>query len=357
MNLEEIAHLAGVSRSTVSRVVNDDRRVSDAVRARVQAVIRAHNYHPHAAARGLASKRMRIIGMLASKAVESIFTDPFYPLLIQGTAHACNAVDYNLTMLIGSGEGESGLDRLYQRVIRGRHVDGIIIACHVVDEPIIDRLRADRFPFVLVGRHAGAINFVDVDNRGAARDAVAHLLAHGYRRVAAICGPNNLIASIDRYAGYVTALQEAGVPPDPSLAIFSDFTRQGAYRAALDLIRRPNGPPEAIFAASDSMAAGILRAVRDAGLRVPDDIAVMGFDDLAESTTTDPPLSTVAQPITEYGREVVRILLELIDNPDRAPEQIFMPTQLVLRRSCGCEMVALERATGGVTEETILVHA
>lgn len=358
MNLEEIARLAGVSRSTVSRVVNGDRRVSDGVRARVQEVIQTHNYHPNAAARSLASRRMRIIGLLVTKAVGDLFVDPFYPILIQGTAKACNAVDHNLTLLIDSSDDGSAVGQVYQRVLRGRHVDGVIIACHVVDDPIIDRLRADRFPFVLVGRHAGDdINYIDVDNRAAAREAVAHLLSHGYRRIAAVCGPNNLIASIDRYAGYVNAMQEAGIPPDPTLAIFSDFTRQGGYWAAKDLISRPEGPPEAIFAASDTMAAGILRALTDAGLRVPADIAVMGFDNLAESAITHPPLSTVEQPIIEYGREAVRVLLERIEDQDQAPEQIFLPTRLVLRRSCGCDMAPTDGAIGGATIETVAVSA
>lgn len=356
MTLEEIARLAGVSRSTVSRVVNGDRRVSDAVRARVQEVIRLHNYHPNAAARGLASRRMRILGLLVSKAVGDLFTDPFYPLLIQGTADACNAADHNLTMLMDTSEDGRAVEQLYQRVIRGRHVDGLVLACHAVDDPLIPRLQADRIPFVLVGRHPGAeVNFVDVDGRGAARDAVAHLLAHGYRRIAMICGSPNLIATIDRHTGYVTALQEAAVPPEPSRVVFADFTLGGGYRAMQGLLRDRAGLPDAVFAASDAMALGAMSAIQEAGLRVPDDVAVVGFDGLAEGDDVQPPLSTVTQPVKDLGREAVRMLLALVDEPDRAPMQRFLPTRLTLRRSCGCPLAAgAEEAEGGVAAAAVL---
>lgn len=337
MNLEEVARLAGVSRSTVSRVINGDRRVSDEARARVQRVIDAYQYHPNAAARSLASRRTRIIGLLIPHAVGQIFRDPFFPMLVQGAVEACNETDYNLTMLMESATDNVASDRVYQRVVRGRHVDGLVIASSVVEDPIVARLQRDGFPFVLVGRHPRhEVSFVDVDNRSAAREAVAHLLGHGYRRIAMIAGPRNMIASIDRYAGYVTALQEDGRLPDPALTVYSDFTRRGGYRAMKELIVNPSGPPDAVFVASDAMASGALQALRDAGLQVPDDVAVMGFDGLEETLVSRSILSTVVQPTADEGREAVRTLLELLDHPDRGPIQRFLPTQLALRRSCGC---------------------
>ncbi len=354
MTLEEIARLAGVSRSTVSRVVNGDRRVSDAARARVQNVIRDNDYHPNAAARGLASRRMRVLGLLITKSVGGLFSDPFYPLLVQGTADACNDADHTLSMLMDTSDDGHAVPQLYQRVIRGRLVDGLILACHAVDDPLVPRLQADHIPFVLVGRHPGAeVSFVDVDSRGAAREAVAHLLGHGYRRIAMICGPPHLIASIDRHAGYVTALQEAAVPPEPSRVVFADFTQRGGYRAMQGLLQNGQGVLEAVFAASDALAFGAMAAIQDAGLRVPGDVAVMGFDGLAEGIDTQPPLSTVTQPVADLGREAVRMLLTLIDDPDRAPMQRFFPTELTTRRSCGCAVATVEEG-GGVEIETVL---
>jgi LacI family transcriptional regulator len=353
VTLEEIARLAGVSRSTVSRVVNCDRRVSDTARARVQAVIRDQNYHPHAAARSLASRRMRVLGLLITKPVGGLFLDPFYPILIQGTADACNAVDHTLTMLMDTSPDGHAVQQLYGRVIRGRHVDGIVLACQAVDDPFVAQLQVDGIPFVLVGRHPGAeVSFVDIDSRGAAREAVAHLLGHGYRKIAMICGQPNLIATIDRHAGYVTALQEAAVPPQPSRVVFADFTQRGGHRAMQELLRDRAEIPDAVFAASDALAFGALAAIQEAGLRVPEDIAVMGFDGLVEGIDTRPPLSTVTQPVADLGREAVRLLLEAIDDPDHAPAQRFLPTQLTMRRSCGCELASFEEVRGGVEDAT-----
>jgi LacI family transcriptional regulator len=197
------------------------------------------------------------------------------------------------------------------------------------------------------------VSFVDVDSRGAAHGAVAHLLGHGYRRIAMICGPPHLIASIDRHAGYVNALQEAAVPPEPSRVVFADFTQRGGQRAMQGLLQNENGVPEAVFAASDALAFGAMAAIQDAGLRIPGDIAVMGFDGLAEGVDTQPPLSTVTQPVADLGREAVRTLLTLIDDPNRAPMQRFLPTTLTTRRSCGCAVTAVDEG-GGVKTETVL---
>ena len=355
MTLEEIARLAGVSRSTVSRVVNGDRRVSDAARARVQAVIRDHNYHPNAAARGLASRRMRVLGLLVSQSVGGLFTDPFYPILIQGTADACNTVDHTLTMLLDTSADGSAVEQLYQRVIRGRHVDGIVLACHAVDDPIVPRLQADQIPFVLVGRHPGAeVSFVDVDSRSAAREAVAHLIAHGHRHIAMIGGPPHLIATIDRHAGYITALQEAAIPLEPWRVQFADFTQRGGYRAMQEILSNWSQLPDAVFAASDALAFGAIAAIQEAGLDVPRDIAVIGFDGLAEGADTMPPLSTVTQPVAELGREAVRLLLALIENPGQPPLQRFLPTALTVRRSCGFALAAIDDVGGGEASRAVL---
>ena len=337
MNLEEIARLAGVSRSTVSRVVNGDRRVSPAVRQRVEELIRTHNYHPNAAARSLASRRTRIIGLLIPQSVGSLFRDPFFPLLIEGVADACNDADHNLTMLMEAAGEHLASQRVYERVIRGRHVDGVVIAASVVEDPIVARLQEDGFPFVLVGRHPHhQVSYVDVDNRGGAREGVAHLISHGRRRIGMITGPTNMIASIDRYAGYVNALQESGRLPESGLTVYGDFTRRGGYSAMQELIANPAGIPDAVFVASDAMASGALQALRDGGLRVPDDVAVMGFDGFEETLVSQPILSTVVQPASDEGREAVRTLLELIEHPERAPIQRCLPIRLSLRRSCGC---------------------
>lgn len=336
MNLEEVGRLAGVSRSTVSRVLNGDARVSDDARERVEAVVREHGYQPHAAARSLASRRTRILGLLIPQAVGAIFGDPFFARLVQGVSEVCNAADHDLVLLLDTSGDHSAIDRLHRRVVRRGQLDGLVVAAAVVDDPIVDRLHADRFPFVLVGRHPRHdLSFVDIDNRAAARDAVAHLLDHGRRRVATVSGPANMIAAIDRRVGYEEAHREAGVGPLPGLTAEADFTRHGAYRAMRDLLRQR---PDAVFVASDTMAHGVLDALDEAGCRVPEDVAVVGFDGLEPDGVPRSTLSTVEQPATDLGREAVRTLLALIATPDGAPRRRILPTTLVPRGSCGCGM-------------------
>jgi LacI family transcriptional regulator len=348
---EEIAQLAGVSRSTVSRVVNDDPRESPTARERVELVIKEQNYVPNAAARSLASRRTRIIGLLISPSVGVILSDPFFGVLLEGAVRAGNDSDYILTVLMETGDSPHTADRIYRRFIRGRHVDGVVILSSTVEDPIVQRLTDDRFPFVLIGRHPHhEANFVDIDNRAAAHDAVTHLLGHGYRRIGIVDGPVNLIASIDRYAGYVNALQEAGRMPDPALTVHSDFTRRGGYRAMQSILDANSTPPDAMFVASDTMASGVLQALRDFGLRVPDDVAVMGFDGLDETLVSQPILSTVYQPIRDLGTQGVLALIDLLEHPEHAPIQRFLPYRLQIRRSCGCGAPGsnnLVQTTGG----------
>jgi LacI family transcriptional regulator len=347
VTLEEIARLAGLSRSTVSRVVNNDRRVSAAARARVEELVRLHDFHPNSAARSLASRRTRILGLLIPNRIGAIFADPFFALLVQGMVEACNAADHNLMVLMDPSNDPAAADRLFRRVIRGRHLDGVVIASSEVDDPIVDRLAADGFPIVLVGRHPRLrVNVVDVDNRGAARAAVEHLLSHGRRRIALIAGRPTMIASIDRAAGWADALTAAGIAPEPTLIAHGDFSRPGGHRAMRALLDASPSPPDAVFVASDVMAGGALQALAEAGVAVPDRIAVMGFDGVAEGSATDPPLSTVAQPIADLGRGAVAVLLEAIAQPDRAPIERLFPTTFLPRRSCGCGL-GRDRGPGG----------
>jgi len=347
VNLEEVARLAGVSRSTVSRVINDDARVSDPVRSRVQGIIHQHNYHPNAAARSLASSRTRILGMLIPRPVGAIFHDHFFAILIQTVINACNAREHNLMLLMDTSDDPAVTERLYRRVIRGRHLDGVIIASSVVDDPIVAILDKQPFPVVHIGRHPEFdVCHVDVDNRAAACQAVLHLVGHGFTRIGFIGGTPNLIASIDRRRGYHDALQEAGLAVDPSIEAIGDFSEPVAYDAMLRLIDHPCGPPEAVFCASDPMALAAMRATRDRNLRVPADIAFFGFDGFDRDRVDLPTLSTVVQPIHELGRGAVELLLNQIEDPFSSPGHRILNTELAIRQSCGCAPRAAALAGG-----------
>jgi LacI family transcriptional regulator len=338
VNLEEVARLAGVSRSTVSRVVNGDKRVSAAARARVEEVIRRHNYHPNAAARSLASRRTRILGLRIPNTSGVFVGYPYFSVLTQGVAEAAYAADYDLLLMLEDGRAPEAVARRHHRVARGRHVDGLVVASSVIGDPLVEVLQREGIPLVVLGRYPTnpAVSFVDIDNRAAARTAVAHLLGHGRRRVATLTGPAHLAHALDRTAGYADALAQAGIPYDPALVADGEFVQSGGYRAMREMLAALAQPPDALFAASDAIAAGALQALREAGLRVPEDVALIGFDGLEPYAATLPTLSTVVQPVAALGEATVQILLERIEHPDAPPACRWLPTRLLLRGSCGC---------------------
>ncbi len=332
LTLEEIGRLAGVSRSTVSRVINNHESVSPVVRQRVMQVIEQTGYRPHAAARSLAAQRTRVLGLVIPRSVQVFFADPYFPRLIQGIAQACNANDYTLSLFMFHTEAEE--QDLYPRVLSRGLMDGVIISSSTEDDPLIPRLLSNDMPFVLIGRPLldAPVNYVDVDNVAGVRRAVTHLVRLGRRRIGHISGPLNTAVGRDRRQGYVEALVERGLPVREELIVESDFSETGGYMAARQLI---SAGVDAICAAADKMALGALRALHEAGRHVPEDVALTGFDDLEAAALAQPPLTTVRQPIRRTGITAVETLLDVLDNGDQPTHHLILPTQLVIRESCG----------------------
>jgi LacI family transcriptional regulator len=328
--LEEIASEAGVSRSTVSRVVNDHPSVRTEVRQRVQQVIERMGYQPNAAARSLASSRSQMIGIVIPRAVNSLFVDPFFPTLLQGVSDGTAEHGYHL-MLSMLGE-KSQEEDFYRRALRSQMLDGLIISSAFLDDPLIARMHKESVPFVTVGRHADqpSISYVDVDNVNGARMAVDHLIEQGRRRIATITGPLQTSVGLDRLEGYQKALRKAGLPLDDSLAIEGDFTEMGGYTCMQHLM---DAQPDAVFIASDLMAVGAMRALRQAEWPVPDMVAVIGYDDAQIAAIADPPLTTVRQPIYQLGRMAVDSLIRLLTDEKVGPMHTILSTQLVIRDS------------------------
>jgi LacI family transcriptional regulator len=337
MTLEEIARLAGFSRSTVSRVINDDPNVSVETRERVWQVIKAHDFHPNPAARTLAGRRSQVIGLVIPQALTTIFADPYFPMLIQGSAAACDERGYFLMLSLVLRQS----DDTFRWMLRSRRIDGLIVAAALMEDKFVARLLEEHFPFVLIGRapERAALITIDADNAHGAAVAARHLAQMGYVRIATISGPTDMIAAIDRREGFLCALRALGIETPAAYLETGDWSELSG-KLAMQRLLRVSPPPEAVFVASDSMAVGALKAIRAAGLRVPEDVALVGFDDIPLAAAVEPPLTTVHQPIDQLGFLAASTLIDLLETAafetgGNGARHIVLPTELVVRASCG----------------------
>ena len=329
--LEEVASHAGVSRATVSRVVNGSPRVSPDIRRVVEAAVVELGYVPNRAARSLVTRRSDSIGVIIAEPTGRLFSDPFFPRLLRGISAALSARDLQLVLLMPASPSETQRTADY---LAAGHVDGALLVSLHDDDPLPIQMAAAHIPMVVSPRprRPMSVSYVDVDNRGGARSAVAHLIARGRKVIATVAGPADMAPGVDRLAGYRDALVEGGLGTDPNLEVVSDFTQAGGASAMERLLAaRPD--IDAVFAASDLMAAGALAVLTAAGRRVPKDVAIVGFDDSPVATTTQPNLTSVRQPIEEMGHEMARLLIDAVEGADPVPRRVILATELIERAS------------------------
>ena len=326
-----MARRAGVSRATVSRVVNGSTTVAVAIREAVNRAVAELGYVPNQAARSLVTQRTESIALILPETAGRVFSDDlFFPAVIRGVGTELEAADKQLVlMLTGSAAGYARVERYAM----AGHVDGVMFASMHGADPLPGTLARLGVPVVCCGRPmsppAVAIPYVDVDNLGGAAAAVRHLIGTGRRRIATIAGPPDMIAGVDRLTGYRSTLRAAGLPEHIARG---DFTRESGVHAMRRLIEKHPGL-DAVFAASDMMAHGALEVLRHAGRQVPDDVALLGFDDVEISRYSDPPLTTVRQPIVEMGQTMARLILGLVGRRGDVPPCVVLPTELVIRGS------------------------
>ena len=330
VTLEQVASLARVSRATVSRVVNGDQRVGDLARQAVEAAVRELGYVPNRAARSLVTRRSDSVAVVIPEPSAQVFGDPFFPRVLRGISDALAEESMQLVLLMPQGRMD---EERVERYLAAGHVDGVLLVSLHGSDPLPGALQRDGVPVIVMGRpRASGISYVDVDNRGGASDAVHHLLERGRRRVATIAGPQDMAPGADRLAGYYERLAVAERASDPDLVDTADFTLAGG-RTAMERLLGRAPDLDAVFVASDLMAVGAIAALREAGRAIPDEVAVVGFDDSPLTTTTQPPLSSVRQPIEEMGREMTRLLIQEIRYPGGPPRRVILDTQLVVRAS------------------------
>jgi LacI family transcriptional regulator len=336
----EVAELAGVSRTTVSFVLNSipGMRISEETRQRVLEAARQLNYHPDATARRMVSGRTNVIGLVLRQSPEQAFADQFLPQVLGGLGQAATALGYRILLEPIPPENHTGA---YAQLVRERHVDGIVLSGPRFDDRDLLSAHAEDTPVVLMGRLPNTnLPFVDVDNVDGAQRATAHLLGLGHRRAALIANaPPIYTASADRLAGYRRALEAAQLPYDESLVRYGAFTPQSGKTAMHDLLT-VTPRPTAVFVASDAVALGALQAIRERGLHVPRDIALVGFDDIPLAGFIDPPLTTVRLPAAGLGWGAADLLIRLITAEEaiRNPS-VILETELIVRTSCGAKLV------------------
>ena len=322
--LETVAAAAGVSRATVSRVVNGGARVSPEVRAAVEAAIAELGYSPNRAARSLVTRRTGSVALVVSEPEARVFSDPMLAGITRAIGQALAETDLQLVLMMVPAD--SGRRRLTSYLLGG-HVDGVMLMSLHGDDPLVKQLSDSPLPVVLMGRPMSPlpIPHVDSDSVDGARQATSHLRALGRTKIATIAGPTDMCAGVDRLLGYREALD------GPGIVVHGDFSMASGEAAMTELLERVPDV-DGVFAASDLMAAGALRALKAHGRRVPDDVALVGYDDLDVAELTEPPLTTIHQPLSAMARAMVVSLLAQISG-ERAPESVVLPNALVVRSS------------------------
>lgn len=324
--MDDVAEAAGVSRGTVSRALNGGRNVSGPALSAINKAVKRTGYviNPHA--QSLATRRSKSVAFVLSEPQDKLFEDPNFHLLLHGCTQALAEQDITvLVTLAGTPEERKRVSRF----VTAGHVDGVLLVSSHTGNPLLDELLAQGVPVVTCGRpmgHERNLSYVAADDRDGARQMVRYLRSRGYRRIGMITGPLDTSGGVDRLAGYRDVL---GVVPD-SLVVAGDYTQAGGDAAMSRLLAR-SSDVDAVFVASDLMAAGALAALRRAGRRAPEDVAVAGFDDSRIAAACHPPLTTIRQPWARISTEMARLLLRLVDGDENAA--VILPTELVIRES------------------------
>jgi LacI family transcriptional regulator len=344
--IQELAERTGVSVATVSRALNGSPEVSEATRERILALARELDYTPSAAARTLQSRRSHVVGvLLETGAGHPDLMHPFFQQVLVGLKHGAGALGYDL-LLFATDEPGNGFGGTHSYLRRAGHhgVDGVVVMGYDPNDPEMRRLVASGLPCITIDADPGEphCGYVMSENREGAAQAVRHLHELGHERIATIAGPQRTWPGAERLDGYRDEMRRLGAEVRRTYVIEGDFYDESGYRATRQLLELAE-PPTALFAASDLMAAGALRAASELGVRVPEDLAVVGFDDIEVAGLIQPSLTTVRQEMHDIGAAAAEGLGRMIDDPETQPVRRTVPTRLVVRSSCGARRAPRER--------------
>ncbi len=330
-NLQDVAREAGVSVATVSRVMNDAKNVRSETRTKVQTAVQALRFQPNRVARRLRTRNglSQLIGLVVPD-----IQNPFFVEVIRGVEEA--AYGSGNALILSSYQYDEEKEKLYLNLMRSESVDGLIIIPHGKKDRAVKQLIRSGVPTVCVDRAVESVDVdtVVVDNQRGAREATEHLLKLGNKRIGYISGPTEMLTSVERLAGYQSALWESCVECEDNLIRVGDYKYESGNRLAGELLDLPE-PPSALFVANSLMTLGALEAIHRRRLTIPTDVALIGFDDMAWAISLNPPLTAVSQPGFEIGRRAAELLFQRFSDPTRQTVRVVLETRLIVRKSCG----------------------
>jgi DNA-binding LacI/PurR family transcriptional regulator len=334
VTIKDVAKAANVAPSTVSRVIANSPRISEKTKEKVREVMKQLGYHPNFIARSLASQATRAIGLVLPSSTDIVSQNPFFPIVLGGLSDGAHSKQYALHMTTGKTEEE-----IFEGVVsmvQGGRVDGVILLSSRVEDPLVSYLLEQDFPFVVIGKpfkNVEQISHVDNDNFKAAKDATNYLLSLGHEQIGFIGGNLNLVVTVERLLGYEKALRDAGLPLINEYVIHDEFLREGG-REAVQALLALKKLPTAMLVADDLMALGVLNALDELGISVPEDVSIVSFNNVLVAEMARPPLTSVDINIFDLGYEAAKSLIRKIENPKEPTKRIIISYELVKRSSC-----------------------
>ncbi|WP_423409672.1 LacI family DNA-binding transcriptional regulator [Heyndrickxia sp. MSNUG] len=335
VTIKDVAKVANVAPSTVSRVIANSPRISEKTKERVREVMDQLGYHPNFIARSLASQSTRAIGLVMPSSTDVVFQNPFFPTVLSGLSEGAHSKQYALHMTTGKTE-----DEIFDGVVamvQGGRVDGVVLLYSKVEDRVIAYLRERDFPFVVIGKpfkDDENISYVDNDNFKAGKEVTEHLIQLGHDRIGFIGGNLDLVVTVERLLGYEKALRNSGISLIDEYIVNDEFLRESGQDAVKVLLSLEK-PPTAMVVADDLMALGVLNKLDELGISVPDDISIVSFNNVLIAEMARPPLTSVDINIFDLGYQATKSLIQKIENPGEPIKRIIVPFKIVPRFSCG----------------------
>ncbi|WP_078579723.1 LacI family DNA-binding transcriptional regulator [Salipaludibacillus agaradhaerens] len=335
VTIKDVAKVANVAPSTVSRVIANSPRISERTKEKVRQAMKELDYHPNYNARNLANKSTKTIGLIMPNSVTKTFQNPFFPEVIRGISTKAHQLDYGL--YLSTGQSDEEIFEEVQDMVLGRRVDGIILLYSKVNDKLMSYLYHEKFPFTVIGRPYDQekldVTYVNNDNFKAAKTVTEYLLLLGHERIAFIGGNLETVVTLDHMEGYKKALMNAGIGVKDDYVVFHEELQEGGQEAVIDLMSLSDRPT-ALIVADDIMTFGVMRMLSEMDVKVPEDISIISFNNVLISELSSPPMTTVDINIYSLGFEAANCLIDQINHPDIKTKQVIIPHKLIKRQTC-----------------------